>query len=160
MYGRKKMQQVLLGNMDPKEVGVADLKDIPIIGEQPAQPDPTKLRALKGPNATPKMGDRVEFIGSVVPLRLRAEWEKQDSKIIPFDIEGWMAEHKDEYRIQTMAAIGNGIIRLDQTFSDPVLGLCEMMEKTAAEIRTKYEELKKSAEQPVEGQTILHTGQE
>src|SRR6266446_3790392 len=139
---QEKMEQALMGNLDPKEAGIADLKDIPILG-QTEQPDPTKLRVLKGPNARPQLGDRIEFQAGVVPLVLRAEWEKQDSKIIPFDTEAWMEAHKHEYRVQSMAAIGNGMIRLDQTYSDPVLGLCEIMELTAQKIREKYAELQK-----------------
>jgi hypothetical protein len=96
---------------------------------------------LKDPAPTPVLGDRIEFRAGVVPLSLRAEWERADAKIIPFDTEAWIEEHKNEYRVQSMAAIGNGIMRLDQTFSDPVLGLCELMEQTAAKIREKHKEL-------------------
>lgn len=146
---QEKMEQALLGNMDPKEAGIADLKDIPIIGQQ--QPDPKNLRALRGPGAPPAFGDKIEFQAGVVPLVLRAAWEEEEAKIIPFDKDGWMEKHKNEYRVQGMVACGNGVLRLDQTYNDPVLGLCAVMRAAADAIEQKYKEANEQTEPAIPG---------
>jgi hypothetical protein len=128
------LQQVALGNMSPLDAGITG--KIPIIGEQP---DPAKLRVL--PQGPPQrvFGDKLEFKASVVPLAIRAEWESQEAKIIPFDKEAWIEENKHTFRVQAECANGNQYLRLDQTYSDPVKGLLDIMEKAAAGMRARSE---------------------
>jgi hypothetical protein len=128
------LEQVALGNMSPLDAGITG--PIPIIGE--SQPDPANLRVLpKGPTPR-KFGEQMEFQASVVPLTIRAEWERQDAKIIPFDTEAWIEQHKNEYRVQAMLACGNGVLRLDETYSDGVLGFCDIMRKAAQMLEEAY----------------------
>jgi hypothetical protein len=128
------LEQVSMGNMDPKEAGLTG--PVPIIGE--TQPDPTKLRVL--PQGPPKraFGDKLELQIGVVPLAMRAAWEAQEAKIIPFDNAAWIEQNKHTFRVQAAMAIGNGVLRLDRTFTDPVLGMCSIMEEAAQNLRTEY----------------------
>jgi hypothetical protein len=128
------LEQVALGNMDPKEAGITG--EIPIIGE--TQPDPTKLHVLPDAPPVKVFGDKLELKMAVVPISLRAEWEAQDAVIIPFDKEAWIEKNKNTYRIQGMMAIGSGVLRLDQTFTDPVEGFCTLLEEAAAKMRAAY----------------------
>jgi hypothetical protein len=129
------LEQVGLGNMDPKEAGITG--PIPIIGQE--QPNPANLKVL--PQGPPKrvFGDKLEFKASVVPLAIRAEWAAQDAKIIPFDKEDWISKNKHTFRIQAELAIGNGYLRLDQTYTDPVQGLIGIMIEGATAVRKEYE---------------------
>ena len=131
------LEQIALGNMDARDGGIT--QPIPIIGEQP---DPANLRVL--PQGPPKrtLGDKLEFQAGIVPLSLRAEWEAMDAKIIPFDKEAWIERNKDTYRIQAMLACGNGVLRLDQTFSNPADGLAAIMEAAAKNLRDAFTEQK------------------
>ncbi len=144
------LQQVALGNMSPLDAGITG--KIPIIGEQP---DPTKLRVL--PQGPPQriFGDKLEFKASVVPLAIRAEWEAQEAKIIPFDKEGWIEQNKSTFRVQAECAIGNGYLRLDQTYSDPVAGIIAIMEEAAAAVRKEYETLNAGVRDATTGQLIV-----
>jgi hypothetical protein len=148
--------QVALGNMDPKEAGLT--QPIPIVGTD-KNVEPTKID-IRGPvpiigegqspkvmpAAPPKrvLGDRVEFQAAVVPLELRAEWEYQDSKIVlpPAEKEAWVAKwvsaNQTSFRVQGMVACGNGVLRLDQIFTDPVLGLCGLLREAADKIEKEY----------------------
>ena len=149
--------QVGLGNMDPKEAGIT--RDLPIVGTgDTVAPDKidhrgpipiigasqddgaSSLEVL--PKAPPKRfyGPQVEFQASVVPIALRAEWEAQEAKIVPFDKEAWVEANKNTFRVQGLVACGNGVMRLDQTFTDPVLGQCELMRRAADQLQQAYEQ--------------------
>lgn len=128
------LEQVSLGNMSPLDAGITG--PLPIIGEK--QPNPENLRVL--PQGPPKrvFGDKLELQAAVVPLALRAEWEAQEAKIIPFDKEGWIERNKTTYRVQGMLACGNGVLRLDQVYDDPVIGLATIIEEAAKKLREAY----------------------
>lgn len=125
-YGEK-LALVAQELMDPKEIGLASAEE-------------AKLRILGDPKPEIKLGNFVTFEASVVPLTIRAEWARQEAKIVPFDTEAWMAEHKKEFRIQARLRCGTAFGLFDQTFSEPIAGLIAMMENAVARLREKLAE--------------------
>lgn len=124
----EKLRLVEQGMMDPKELGLpgADVEENP------------KLEVLPDAPKRPVFGTTILFRAGVVPLELRALWAKQESKILPFDTDGWMGEHKNEFPVQSELHCGNLFGKFTQTFQDPVLGLVQMMHEAADKLEKAY----------------------
>jgi hypothetical protein len=149
----EKLQQVALGNMDPKEIGMASQED--------AQLKIEPKEAVK-----PKIGTTVMFRAGAIPMELRVMWARQqhnaERKIISaetdFDEAAWIEANKNEYPIQGDLICGQAAAKFQQTFKDPVLGLCQMLKKAGAMLEAKYMEL--DAEQNAETQQQDETSEQ
>jgi hypothetical protein len=131
----EKLALVSQGLMDPKEIGVT-----PVVGENTDQA--TIDKTLPDPKKKPELGKYVVFQAAEVPLDLRAEWARMDTKILPFDKEEWKQQHKDEHILQAKCQCGTAAFNIENKVTDVVLGLCNLLEGAAAHIREFYETTK------------------
>lgn len=123
----EKLMLVSQGLMAPEEIGVATAEE--------AQ----ALQVMKDPPKQAFLGGYCTFEVSEVPLKLRALWAKQDSKIIPFNDEEWIEANKDTHRLQVRLRCGTVATMLDQTF-DSVLGGFVAMLHNAGDLLAKMKE--------------------
>ncbi len=125
------------GLMDPKEVGCATAEE--------AQ----NLQVMKDPPKQAFLGDYCTFEVSEVPLKLRALWAKQDSKIINvFDEEKWLEENKGTHRLQARLRCGNVATMMEQTYTDLVGGFIQMLASASTVLEGMYEKYKQQVLTP------------
>jgi hypothetical protein len=132
----EKLQQVALGNMDPKSIGMTSAED-------------AQLKIEPKEKVAPKIGTTVLFRAGAVPMELRVLWAKQEHnknrKIISaetdFDEAAWIEANKNDFPIQGDLICGQAAAKFSQTYKDPVLGLCQMLKKAGAMLEAKYLEL-------------------
>lgn len=130
----EKLDLVAQGLMDPKEIGLTD--------EQEAQAQLPK---------EPKIESYIAFECSEVPVGVRAQWALKDQKIQPANPRGWMAdwiENCKDHLIQARMHTGNMQAKLQQTVSEPVLGMVAIMHETADLIAKKYAEIQVQNQAP------------
>jgi hypothetical protein len=142
----EKLAAVAEGLMDPKSIGLPPDK----AGQKAA------IEEMIGQKPTlPKFGDFITFEASVVPQELRAHWARQDTglamdKAAAADWEAqWIEKHAKEYAIQGRIHSGTIAGQFGQIFSDPILGFCEMLRKTADMLQDRYNELLKTDPNPI-----------
>lgn len=127
----EKLDLIEQGLMDPAEMGLTCRpSELPVVaGEAP--------RILPPPVSVPKLGNWLTFEASPIPLDVRADWARQDAKIIPFDVEGWKEEHKGEAEIDVILRCGNLQARFRQTVKADALheGFALMLERGAEALR-------------------------
>lgn len=145
----EKLAMVSKGMMDPHEIGMTSQDDAiyEITGLKPA------------PNL-PWLGDWVTFEASVVPIEVRAKWARAELKVIPPNPDQWEAEwrseHKDEYQVQGILRSGNVQARVDQIFTDPILGFAEFLRRVSDMLLIRYEQIKKeNPEHPIKTRSDL-----
>jgi hypothetical protein len=131
-----KLVMVSKDMMDPKEIGMTS-KDDAIY----------EITGLKKPPAESYLSDWLTFEVAEVPVAVRARWARQDLKVVPTDKalweSQWAEEHKNEHRLQVVMRSGNIQARLDQTFTDPILGFAELMRQASDMLLQRYEQIKK-----------------
>jgi len=149
----EKLALVNNGLMAPEDLGV-----LPASGEASeataggAEIKPATSEELA---KKPELGKYVVVQAAVIPLELRAEWAKLDakreSKIVPFkfDKEAWIEEHKGEYISQAKFQCGTAAGVVEGKFSDPILGLCNLLDAVAKQIREFYENEKNTKSKTV-----------
>jgi hypothetical protein len=115
--------------MDPAEIGLASAAE-------------ARLKVMPEPEPQPTLGDPINFRASEVPLQLRALWAKQESKIAPFDEEGWMRENAHTHRIQAELRSGNMVGRLERTVTDPIDGFILLMEDAVEQLKKVRAQMK------------------
>jgi hypothetical protein len=147
----EKLALVAKGLMEPKEIGMASADDAIY-----------EITGLKKPDAQPWLSDFITFEASVVPLEVRAQWARQEEKVIPADSvgwkEAWMDKHRNEHRIQAILRSGNIKAMLDQTFTDPIYGFAELLRQASDMLTQKYEEIKQTnPEKPVKTREEINT---
>ena len=145
----EKLALVSKGQMDPKEIGMASADDAIY-----------EITGLKPAPKQPWLGDWMTFEASVVPLEVRSKWARQELKVIPTNPAQWEAEwrneHKDEYQIQCVFRSGNEQARVDQTFTDPILGFAELMRRSSDLLLVRYEQIKKeNPDKPIKTRSDL-----
>ncbi len=147
----EKLVLVSKGLMDPHEIGMASQDDAIY-----------EITGLKPPPTVPFLGDWVTFEASVVPLEVRAKWALSELKITPPNKEQWMAEwrneHKDEFQVQGILRSGNCQARVDQIFTDPILGFAEFLRRASDLLQVRYEQVKKeNPEHPIKTRSDLES---
>lgn len=132
----EKLGLVAKGLMDPHEIGMTSADDAIYA-----------ITGLEKPAPVSFLGDWLQFEASVVPLAQRAKWARQDLKVIPTNPRAWEAdwceEHKAEYQLQGILRSGNCQARIDQTFTDPILGFAEFLRQASDLLLQRYEIIKK-----------------
>jgi len=128
----EKLKMIEEGLMSPTEIGLPEPD--PATGEGPVEKE-----------TVVKLGTALICEAGVVPLELRALWARQEAAtaaglIVEFDTEKWIAEHKNEYRVQCKLRCGTVEGRFEQTYKDPILGLAEMLRTAAKALEVKYSE--------------------
>jgi hypothetical protein len=142
----EKLALVAQGLMDPTSIGLPP-------GDAGHKLALDELTGEEKP--TPKLADYVTFEASTVPIELRAHWARQDLKVVPTGVTAreweanWIAEHKNEFTIQATLHSGYLMSQVGQTFTDPILGFCELMRKAADLLEAKYNELKQTDPSPI-----------
>lgn len=141
----EKLAQVAMGNMDPKEIGLADAAE---------------AQALIGKNPKPrKLGKYITFEASPVPLEIRGEWAYSELTIIPSDkvawIEEWKEKNKDTFNIQFRLHCGNVAYQAGQSFTNEVLGFATLLEEAAIIIRKEYEREKQAEEKEANATEVV-----
>lgn len=143
-YGEK-LALVNNGLMSPEDLGI-----LPTPGDKteateggveikPATPEELAKK--------PELGDYIVAQGAVVPLRLRGQWAMMeykdkhplDTKLTNFNMATWMDEHKDEHLVQLKFQCGTASGWIEGKFSDKVLGLANLLDACAKQIREFYE---------------------
>ncbi len=143
-YGEK-LALVNNGLLAPEDLGV-----LPTSGDKteateggveikPATPEELQKK--------PELGDYIVLQAAVVPLRLRGQWAlmdyKQqhplDTKLTNFNMATWMDEHENEHLIQAKFQCGTASGAVEGTFSDKVLGLTNLLNAAAEQIKAFYE---------------------
>jgi hypothetical protein len=145
----EKLALVSKGLMDPKEIGMVSADDAIY-----------EITGLKKPPTEPWLGDWITFEASVVPLEVRSKWARQELKVIPTNPQQWEAEwrqeHKNEFQVQTVLRSGNVQARLDQIFTDPILGFAELLRRSSDLLLVRYEQIKKeNPRQPIKTRSDL-----
>lgn len=105
----------------------------------------------------PELGDYVVFQAALVPLMLRGEWARLDykqehpldPKLEGFNKETWMEEHKDEHVIQAKFQCGTASGTIEGKFSDKILGLTNLLNAAAEQIKKFYEQEKNPEKEAV-----------
>jgi hypothetical protein len=132
----EKLALVSKGLMDPHEIGMTSQDDAIY-----------EITGLKPPPKVGFLGDWVTFEASVVPLEVRSKWARAEQKVIPPDPKMWEAEwrqeHQKEHQIQGILRSGNVQARVDQIFTDPILGFAELLRRVSDMLLVRYEQLKK-----------------
>ncbi len=126
----EKLDLVAQGLMDPKEIGLAE----------PAEAEAALPKE-------PKIESYIAFECSEVPVGIRAQWALKDEKIQPANPRGFMAdwiENCKDHLIQGRLHTGNLQAKLQQTMSEPVLGMIAVMREAADLIEKKYVEIQQS----------------
>jgi hypothetical protein len=127
----EKLDLIEKGLMDPAEMGLTcKPSELPaVMGEAP--------KILPPAVTVPKLGNWLTFEASPVPPDIRAMWAKQDAVIIPFDVEAYKEQIKDEALIQVIFRCGNLQAKLEQLVKADALheGFAMMLEKAAAALR-------------------------
>lgn len=150
-YGyAEKLALVAKGLMNPNEIGMASADEaiFEITGTKPPPPF---------------LGDWVTFEASVIPLEVQSKWARQALKVIPTNPAEWEAEwrekHKNEFRLQGILRSGSCMAQVDQTYTDPILGMAELMGRAAKILLDRYDQLKKETDKPIKTRYDLQTEQ-
>jgi hypothetical protein len=138
----EKIALVAKGQMNPHEIGMTSQDDAirEITGKKLEKPQPF-------------LGDWVTFEASVIPLDVLAKWARKDLKVIPTDTAQWEADwkeqHKAEFRVQGILKSGSVGAVVDQKYTDPILGFCEMLRQAADMLTERYEQIKNETDKPI-----------
>ncbi len=130
----EKLKAVADGLMDPKEIGMASAED-------------AQIKLVPDANKKPVFGTTLMFRAGCVPIELRLHWAEQEFKknrtivsadATGFDKEAFLAVEKDKYPIQGDLICGQANAKFGQTFSDPVIGLAQMLRIAADKLEAYY----------------------